>query len=917
MLPSLLLERDAELAAITKVMGRAMAGRGSLLAVTGPSGIGKSRLLAHARNRAVVSGWRILDCRLTPLSGDVAHGVLWSWFGDLVRRGSAGVHPFDGPGAALTDFCAGRTRTVADLVYATRWLLEEISSDQAVLLLVDDLEHADAGSREVLELLAPALAALPCVLAYAVEEVADAPPRLLDASQQLALRPLQAGGTASLVRSARPDLSDADAARLHHDSGGVPLVLHELLAGGLPDTTQGDGVVGSRVRALPERLLETARVVALLADDVAVALVAALVGRAEDAVADDFEELADRRVLWVDGGLVRVRHPLVAEALTRDLEPEQRAAWHSLIAAALRERDTHADLVAAHLLRARASHDPRARELLARQGRRALHAGNPALAGQLLDRALAEDAEDAEDATRVDLLAASARARAEAGLVEEAVALWDRAATASDAATGDALRIQAASALTFAGRSEEARQRYDVLLGGRPHDRAWRRLAARASLACLVQGTEPPAGTVGLPAPEDLAETATDPEDGFALTTVAAVHALQGGDAGECRTAALRGLATGFVLAEEANPGPLWLAAGVLAWTGAFQEGETIFSEAIAVAQDHGSTMTFVQRSSCRGYLRTRMGLVREAMFDLEVAVRASARAAQGVPGSQRADYAAALASLVECHIARGELELAAACAEPLATLARTPGLVGAVALQALGDLAATAGDDEGALRHYTQVGERMRNRIDNPAVLAWRIGAALSLVRLGRVPEAVELGREDLRLSEEFGAPFAIAQALRTVAVVDPTVDRVQLLRQALAVLADTPAPRLAAQIATDLAGMLVLAGGADEEEVVGLLRSAEEYAGEQELRPLQDRARRLLARLGQSARRSRTEAVAALTSAERRVAQLAAEGLTNRQIAQQLFVTIKAVEWHLSNTYRKLGIRTRNRLPALFGES
>jgi DNA-binding NarL/FixJ family response regulator len=39
----------------------------------------------------------------------------------------------------------------------------------------------------------------------------------------------------------------------------------------------------------------------------------------------------------------------------------------------------------------------------------------------------------------------------------------------------------------------------------------------------------------------------------------------------------------------------------------------------------------------------------------------------------------------------------------------------------------------------------------------------------------------------------------------------------------------------------------------------------------------------------------------------------MSNRQIAQQLFVTVKAVEWHLSNVYRKLGIRSRTRLPAV----
>ena len=59
----------------------------------------------------------------------------------------------------------------------------------------------------------------------------------------------------------------------------------------------------------------------------------------------------------------------------------------------------------------------------------------------------------------------------------------------------------------------------------------------------------------------------------------------------------------------------------------------------------------------------------------------------------------------------------------------------------------------------------------------------------------------------------------------------------------------------------------------------------------------------------------MAALTAAERRVAALAADGLTNRQIAEQLLVSVKAIEWHLSNVYRKLEIRSRKALAPPIG--
>jgi DNA-binding NarL/FixJ family response regulator len=140
----------------------------------------------------------------------------------------------------------------------------------------------------------------------------------------------------------------------------------------------------------------------------------------------------------------------------------------------------------------------------------------------------------------------------------------------------------------------------------------------------------------------------------------------------------------------------------------------------------------------------------------------------------------------------------------------------------------------------------------------------------------------------------------------------------RARAVLAGTVAERLSAQIDTDLAGLLLLTHAPDaEERALTLLRSAEDHAGRQELWPLQSRVRRLLDRLGEAPRKVQTEAMAALTASERRVARMAADGLTNRQIASELVVTVKAVEWHLSHVYRKLGISSRAKLAATLGVS
>jgi DNA-binding CsgD family transcriptional regulator len=100
---------------------------------------------------------------------------------------------------------------------------------------------------------------------------------------------------------------------------------------------------------------------------------------------------------------------------------------------------------------------------------------------------------------------------------------------------------------------------------------------------------------------------------------------------------------------------------------------------------------------------------------------------------------------------------------------------------------------------------------------------------------------------------------------------------------------------------------------EAVGLLRGAERYAAREGLWPLHRRIARLLERSGEHARPLAGQTLARLTPAERRVARLAATGLTNRQIADALAVTVKGVEWHLSRVYRKLGIGSRAALAGL----
>lgn len=275
----------------------------------------------------------------------------------------------------------------------------------------------------------------------------------------------------------------------------------------------------------------------------------------------------------------------------------------------------------------------------------------------------------------------------------------------------------------------------------------------------------------------------------------------------------------------------------------------------------------------------------------------------------------ALVTTLVDCRLARGDLTGAFTEGEALGPLLEQAGMVGAIAHYGRGDLSAAAGDAEIAFAHYARAGA-LASRHDDPEVLPWRAAAALCAVRSGRRAEAVALAREHVALARATRAPYATGMGLRTLATVDVHTDRIGTLREARAALSVAPAARLAAQIDTDIAGLLILSGrDGDAREALALLRVAEAYAGREELWPLQSRIRRLLERMGERPRPVLGEALAALTAAERRVARLAAEGLTNREIAGRLVVTVKAVEWHLSHVYRKLGIRSRAALAGSLG--
>jgi len=847
------------------------------------------------------------------MSTTIGYCLLRDWFGMLAHRTGEGVHPFDGPGRVLAELSDGSGRSIGDLVYGVRWVLEDLTTDQPVLLMVDDLQWADAGSLQALDLLVNALQHLPCLIVYAVRtgETVTAPEamtRIQQSSRVLTPAPLSRNAVEALLEELRPGADPEEGERIHEVSGGVPFFVRELIAdegGETPEAVVGS--IGGRLSRLSETAVGTARAVCVLGTQASVGTVAELAQQPIDAVADDISALVSAQLLTLDSGHLSARHPLIAHAVLAHMSASDSADLHLRTAELLAHRGAPRAVIANHLLQTIPSGNPETRARLAEQGRHSLAGGSHEMAVRYLDRAIAEGPLGAED---ISLLSALARSHAGLGEFDEALASWELAESLTDDPEELAqLRAESGDALVMAGRHREAQEAFGSLLDARDTDSpAQQRLVARMVMAGMLTGMpvtqmrQQVDRVLGQPQHVD------SYEDRLSLAAGAVLKVFECESADEARELAFRAVGDGALLREESSEGTaLYMATGALTWTSAFDQSQALLTAAVEDAQVRGSSMAFATASSCRGHARMRMGLVTEAILDFEAALEQRA-------SGWNAYLSMVMGGLVECRIARGELDHALAFRDELEELGHTPGMTGAYATYALGDLAEAHGEHDRAAQLYAEVGRLVAERMDNPTILPWRSGHALALIRLGQGREAALVARENTAMARGFGSPYALAQALRTQAAVDPTVDRLGLLREALNLLRDTRALRLEAQIATDLAGMTVLMhSSADTEEVVMLLRMAEAHAQFQELRPLADRVQRLLERIGEPIHRSTSEAVNLLTVSERRVADLAASGMSNRQIAQQLFVTVKAVEWHLSNVYRKLGIRSRTRLPAV----
>ncbi|MFF0161574.1 AAA family ATPase [Streptomyces sp. NPDC005263] len=229
--------------------------------------------------------------------------------------------------------------------------------------------------------------------------------------------------------------------------------------------------------------------------------------------------------------------------------------------------------------------------------------------------------------------------------------------------------------------------------------------------------------------------------------------------------------------------------------------------------------------------------------------------------------------------------------------------------LYARGVLRLAEGDVTGALHDFLECGRRQEARaVVSPVVTPWRTAAAECRLAMGRPGEALELAEEELRLARVWDTPRTLGRALRVLGLATGGRRGLEPAEEAVAVL--RPAPGGHELVEALLAQGRLLTAVGDRVRGRDCLREAAERAERLGAPRLRTRVEEALRAGG--ARRSAAAFTGSrsLTGSESRIAELAADGRTNTEIADVLHIARRTVETHLTSTYRKLGIRSRAEL-------
>jgi DNA-binding CsgD family transcriptional regulator len=916
-----LLERDAELRYLRSRLGDARQGRGGVVAIDGPAGIGKSVLLVEAGGIARDLGLGLLRARGGELEAGMAFGAarqllepaVFSVTGQERRRLLAGPARVGVRALGLETGEAPEDEFAA--LHGLYWLCANLAERTPLLVAVDDVQWVDGPSLSWLHYLGRRAADLRVLVVVTVREGdprARAPEVAAlvgdQAAGRLRLSALGARSVTAVVGEILGQAASPEFCRACWElSAGNPLYVRQLvtaaategLAGNPGDTealrSMAASAVGAsvlpRLAKMSPDAIALAGALAVLGAGTEVAVAAELADLAPSAAELAADKLAEAQI-FAPARPLEFSHPVIGEAVYADLAPGARRLAHRR-AAAIIDTGGALDRVAAHLLLTGPGGDRWICDSLSAAAQSALDCGAPAVAASYLRRALAEPpSSDRRFALMLELGTAEWRAGHPDAIahLEEALAVAPDADAAAAAATALALAYRV---LDRSDMAIAVLQQAIARLSNADARRALT-LESSAALAGVMDDRTAPAALRALEGLSGRLEEFAEPS-AYLLAALAnvAMRRQQPEKAQQLTDRALAG---------EFYPPPLDACTAIIATLIALERHDVLrrlCDDLLAAARRRCALQETVGITSFSAWAMYRRG----ELADAEAQARWAAERATGI-------YALhAVAQLIEPLIERDSLDEAEHVLERIAEPLASHSINVTSFLFSRGRLRAAQGRTADALRDFLECGRRsgLLGRVS--VMYHWRSEAALAHAALGDAEEARRLAREEVDLARSFGRPGALGLALRNQGMVESGDRGLATLAEAVHVLERSQAPVEHARALTDYGAALRRAGQrtAARAELERGLDLAHHWGA----RRIAGQAHAELVAAGAKPRRDAITGRDALTASELRVARLAADGMTNREIAQALFISSKTAAVHLSHAYRKLSITSRSQLP------
>jgi DNA-binding CsgD family transcriptional regulator len=897
--PIRLFGRESEQRQLEDLLGQVGA-HGGVLLLRGDAGIGKSALLAHARAGAGDHGFQVLTATGVQSETQLAFAGLHQLLRPVLKEAEVLPAPQQSALSAAFGMSDAAVPDLFLIALATLNLLAETAARAPLLILVEDAQWLDRPTCDVLTFVARRLDSDPIVLIAAIREGFDTP---FDQARLpgMSLLPLDGEAAGALLDAVAPDIAVSRRDLILAEAAGNPLALTELpIALRSERSERGDSWVRltprleeafiSRITDLPG-LARSLLLVAAVDDAGDPSEIVRAASAIEATVSeDDFAPAIAARLIELDDGEVRFRHPLVRSAVQQAASGQQRRTAHRALAERLEDQpDRRAWHRAASIIGPdeAAASEPEAAAI------RALNRGGLSVAVAALERA-SQLASDPISRARLCLMAAEIafdHGRPEPALrvmeevrrlplppPEQARLMWLEAMLGAGD-TGDPVRLRAllrtADEMRISGQT-------DLSL----------RLLSAAAMRCYWAD---PGNEARCEVAEFLERLDLPENDGWTLLTLAYAAPVEYGSVVLDRLSRIS-------LADTTDPIALYNLGTAATVISAFDIAATFVEAAIESLRQRGHLALLAQALMVRAWVEVYLGNLNVAWSIAEEGRRLSEESGQPL---WQAGAEVAQATQAALH---GDIQTAEALASRVEAVAAQTGTTALLAVAQL-----TRGLASLAAGRYEEAYDRLHRVFDpsDPAhhfLRCWAIGdIAEAAVHCGREQEVLNLLSEMEQIGEVSPMPWLLAG-----------------LAYARGLLADDreAEARFQSALAGDLVpwpffrGRLQLAYGTwlrrhrRVTESRQILRDARDTLDGIGAVPWAERARSELRAAGEISRDRTPQIRERLTPQELQIAHMAARGLSNREIGQQLFLSPRTVGSHLYRVFPKLGVSSRSQL-------